>query len=187
MSIEVRNEEQMRSKKSSGKDVLISAEHLKKSFDEIEAIKDISFQLREEENLAVMGKSGSGKSVLIKFIIGLLTPDGGQLIVLGQDLMNIHEKELNELRRSVGFLFQGGALYDSMTVAQNLKFPLRRLPNTPSESEIEDLVDETLGNVGLLKAKHKYPVELSGGMKKRIALGPVEGFLSPTAKVAITN
>lgn len=150
--------------------VIIEAKHVKKSFDDNPVIKDVSFQLKEKENLAIMGRSGSGKSVLIKCIIGLLRPDDGELKVLDYDLIDIETEELNKLRRSVGYLFQGGALYDSMTVERNLKFPLRRHPESRSESEINDLVDEVLENVGLLNAKKKLPSELSGGMKKRIAL-----------------
>lgn len=149
---------------------LIRARHLKKTFGQNTVIGDVSFDLNPEENLAVMGKSGTGKSVLIKCIVGLMTPDEGELQVLDYDLMNIDPEKLDELRRSVGFLFQGGALYDSMTVERNLKFPLRRLPDSPGESEIDDRVDEVLMQVGLEETKKKYPSELSGGMKKRIAL-----------------
>lgn len=152
-------------------ELVIECQHLKKAFDGKQVIKDVSFDLSKKENLVVMGKSGTGKSVLIKSIVGLITPDGGSLKVLGQDLMEMEEEEeLTSIRRAVGYLFQGGALYDSMTVERNMKFPLRRLPDAPSESEINDMVDEVLESVGLLDTKKKYPVELSGGMKKRIAL-----------------
>jgi len=156
--------------KSSEPERLIGAHHLLKAFGNNVVIEDVSFELNEGENLVIMGKSGTGKSVLIKCIVGLLIPDEGQLNVLGQDMTKINKNDLNELRRSIGYLFQGGALYDSMTVEQNLKFPLRRIPQAPPENEIEDLVDEMLNNVGLIKTKTKYPSELSGGMKKRIAL-----------------
>jgi phospholipid/cholesterol/gamma-HCH transport system ATP-binding protein len=165
-------EAEMRSEAASEyeKTKLIEIRNLKKSFDDFEVIKDVSFDLNQDENLVIMGKSGTGKSVLIKCIIGLLTPDGGDLKVLHHDLKDIDEDGMNELRRSVGYLFQGGALYDSMTVERNLMFPLRRLPNAPKESEINDMVDEVLENVGLPETKNKMPSELSGGMKKRIAL-----------------
>ena len=149
---------------------IIEANHIKKSFDEKTVIEDVSFELNEGENLVVMGKSGSGKSVLIKCVIGLLRPDSGDLNVLGYDLMNIDEDHLIELRRKVGYLFQGGALYDSMTVERNMKFPLRRMVDRPSEGELDDMVDEVLISVGLKDTRKKLPSELSGGMKKRIAL-----------------
>ncbi|NJN27012.1 MAG: ATP-binding cassette domain-containing protein [Cyclobacteriaceae bacterium] len=150
---------------------VVKARHLKKSFGEKAVIKDVSFDLSQKENLAIMGKSGTGKSVLIKCLVGLLAPDGGELEVLGYDLMNIAKEEMEKLRWDVGYLFQGGALYDSMTVERNLKFSLRRNPEKKhSEAEINDLVDEVLENVGLINTKRKMPAELSGGMKKRIAL-----------------
>ncbi len=151
-------------------EAIIKARNLKKSFGENTIIKNVSFDLMKEENLVIMGKSGTGKSVLIKCIIGLLVPDEGELSVMDYNLMDIDADQLNELRRTVGYLFQGGALYDSMTVERNLKFPLRRFPDAPSESEIDELVDEVLENVELAHTKHKMPSELSGGMKKRIAL-----------------
>jgi len=151
-------------------EVVVKAENVRKSFNGTVVIDDVSFELRKKENLAIMGRSGSGKSVLIKNIVGLLVPNKGSLKVLGKEVKNLDEDEMVELRRSVGYLFQGGALYDSMTVERNLKFPLRRLPGKPSEAEVNDRVDEMLENVGLLDAKQKYPEELSGGMKKRIAL-----------------
>lgn len=122
------------------------------------------------ENVAVMGKSGSGKSVLIKCIIGLEPIDEGQLIVLGKDVPKLSVRELDALRADVGFQFQGSALYDSMTVRENLEFPLRRHLEKIKGYRTEDLVKEALENVGLLNAIDLLPSELSGGMKKRIAL-----------------
>ncbi|QCK16820.1 ABC transporter ATP-binding protein [Mangrovivirga cuniculi] len=150
--------------------LVVQAENIKKSFGNNTVIKDISFNLKELENLSIMGRSGTGKSVLIKSLVGLIIPDSGTLNVLGENVLDMDDDEIDEVRRQVGYLFQGGALYDSMTVERNMKFPLRRHPNKPSESEIADLVDETLENVGLIESKSKYPSELSGGMKKRIAL-----------------
>jgi phospholipid/cholesterol/gamma-HCH transport system ATP-binding protein len=163
-------DEESRKQFSKKNGLMIVANHIKKSFGQNTVLKDISFELNSGENLAVMGRSGTGKSVLIKCIIGLLIPEGGELNVLGYDLLDIDESDINELRRSVGYLFQGGALYDSMSVERNLKFPLRRLPEAPTETEINDLVVEVLEHVGLLDARKKMPSEISGGMKKRIAL-----------------
>jgi phospholipid/cholesterol/gamma-HCH transport system ATP-binding protein len=106
---------------------VIDISHLQKSFGNQEILKDISLQLGPGENLAVLGKSGSGKSVLIKCMVGLLKPDSGSITILDQDVTSLQRKELNQLRQKIGFLFQGGALYDSMTVKQNIEFPLRRI------------------------------------------------------------
>jgi phospholipid/cholesterol/gamma-HCH transport system ATP-binding protein len=127
--------------------------------------------LNEGENLVIMGKSGSGKSVMIKCLIGLEEPDSGSIIVMGKDISTLNRDELDELRTEVGFLFQGSALYDSMTVRENLEFPLRR--HTKKFGEIEDttpLVMEALENVGLAHTINLMPEELSGGMKRRVAL-----------------
>jgi len=152
-------------------EVIINIEHLKKSFGSTKVLKDISFQLHRKENIAILGTSGTGKSVLIKSIVGLNIPDGGVLEVFGKNILGGEdEEEWDNLRRKVAYLFQGGALYDSMTVKENLEFPLKRQLEKKSKSEIDEAVDEALENVGLLKAKNKMPAELSGGMKKRIAL-----------------
>jgi phospholipid/cholesterol/gamma-HCH transport system ATP-binding protein len=152
-------------------DVMIEAVHLKKAFFGTEILKDISFKLRKGENLAVLGKSGVGKSVTIKCVVKLIRHDSGTLKVLGRDVADITEdNELNAMRRKVGFLFQGGALYDAMTVEQNMSFPLKRQPEKPSKSEINDRIEEALDNVDLAHTRKKMPSELSGGMKKRIAL-----------------
>jgi phospholipid/cholesterol/gamma-HCH transport system ATP-binding protein len=129
-----------------------------------------NLQVAEGENVAVMGKSGSGKSVLIKCIIGLETIDRGELVVLGKSVPDLSPHELDLLRADVGFQFQGSALYDSMTVRENLEFPLRRHVEKMKGYRTEDLVQEALENVGLLHAIDLLPSELSGGMKKRIAL-----------------
>lgn len=143
---------------------------LKKGFNNQEVLKDISLQLFSGENLVVLGKSGSGKSVLIQCIIRLLVPDAGSIEVLGKDVNSLNRNELDELRKKIGFLFQSGALYDSMTVKQNLEFPLRRIRKHLTEKEIKEKVNEVLENVGLADALDKMPSQLSGGMRKRISL-----------------
>jgi phospholipid/cholesterol/gamma-HCH transport system ATP-binding protein len=128
-------------------------------------------ELYEGENLVIMGKSGSGKSVMIKCLIGLEEPDNGTITIMGQNINNLEHSELDELRTEIGFLFQGSALYDSMTVRENLEFPLRR--HTKKFGVIKDttpMVMEALENVGLAHAINLMPSELSGGMKRRIAL-----------------
>lgn len=144
-------------------------EHLKKSFGSNKVLKGINLKIAKGENLVVFGKSGSGKSVLIKCLVGLIEPDEGKVIVLGKDISNLKNEELNILRKKVGFLFQSAALYDSMTVRENLEFPLRDLKSKPKE-EIDALVIEALKNVGLEDAIDKMPSELSGGMRKRVGL-----------------
>ena len=149
---------------------VIDITNLRKSFGQQEVLKGVSLQLLNEENLVVLGKSGSGKSVLIKCIVRLLHADSGRIIVFDKDMTDINLKELAELRKKIGFLFQSGALYDSMTVKQNLEFPLRRLKPDLNEKEVEEKVHEVLENVGLADALNKMPSQLSGGMRKRISL-----------------
>lgn len=156
--------------KSDDQEVLVRARDFKKSFDGTTILKNISFDLHHKENLVVLGKSGSGKSVLIKSMVGLHQPTAGELKVLDYELKGISSDDLVALRRKVGYLFQGGALYDSMTVRENMRFPLERQVETPPEDEIEELVEEGLSSVGLEHTKDKMPAELSGGMQKRIAL-----------------
>jgi phospholipid/cholesterol/gamma-HCH transport system ATP-binding protein len=151
------------------KEIVAEIQHLKKSFSSRTVLKDINFTIAKGENLVVFGKSGSGKSVLIKCLVGLLEPEEGKVILLGQDISSLNEKAFNALRKKVGFLFQSGALYDSMTVGENLKFPLRDLKEMRKE-EIDALVTEALTNVGLQDAIDKMPSELSGGMRKRVGL-----------------
>jgi phospholipid/cholesterol/gamma-HCH transport system ATP-binding protein len=126
--------------------------------------------LRKGENVVVLGKSGSGKSVLIKCIIGLLQPDAGSIRVMGEEVCTMSTRELDRLRASIGFLFQSNALYDSMTVRENLEFPLRRHRRHLSNIEREALVLEALNDVALPHTINYLPEELSGGMKKRVAL-----------------
>lgn len=151
-------------------EVVIEIANLSKSFDNQEVLKDVSLKLFNGENLVVLGKSGSGKSVLIKCIVRLLNPSGGIINVLGQNMKDLNRKELNDIRKEIGFLFQGGALYDSMTVKQNLKFHLSRIKKGLSEKEINEKIAEVLENVGLPDSSNKMPSQLSGGMKKRISL-----------------
>jgi phospholipid/cholesterol/gamma-HCH transport system ATP-binding protein len=150
------------------KDLAVEIKHLQKSFGEKSVLKDINLTLAKGENLVVLGKSGSGKSVLIKCIVGLIEPDNGTLQVLGENISELGDKNLNDLRKKVGFLFQSAALYDSMTVRENLMFPLRELKL--KAEELDSKVKEALANVGLSEAIDKMPSELSGGMRKRIGL-----------------
>ncbi len=154
----------------SEKDVVIEISNLQKSFGSQVVLKNINLQLFTNENLVVLGKSGSGKSVLIKCIVSLLPVDSGTIKVNGKDVTHLSNLELAELRANIGFLFQSGALYDSMTVRQNLEFPLRRLKKDLKENEIEEKVKDVLANVGLSDAIDKMPSQLSGGMRKRISL-----------------
>jgi phospholipid/cholesterol/gamma-HCH transport system ATP-binding protein len=148
----------------------IIMENVKKSFGSNEVLKDINLKLPKGENLVILGKSGSGKSVLTKCIVRLVEPDGGKIIVQNTNMLELESTELDEGRTNVGYLFQGGALYDSMTVRENLAFPVRRRMAGKNPKEVEDLVQEALGYVGLKEAIDKMPAELSGGMKKRIGL-----------------
>ncbi|HKC67045.1 MAG TPA: ABC transporter ATP-binding protein [Bacteroidia bacterium] len=150
-------------------ETIVEIEHLKKSFGNNHVLRDINLKIAKGENLVVFGKSGSGKSVLIKCMVGLLMPDDGKVSVLGENILELKNEELNTLRKKIGFLFQSAALYDSMTVRENLEFPLRDLKKKPQE-EIDALVLETLKSVGLEKAIDKMPSELSGGMRKRVGL-----------------
>lgn len=144
--------------------------HLKKSFDNNHVLRDINLVINKGENVVVLGKSGTGKSVLIKCIVGLVDIDDGKLIIFGQDISELKEKELIAMRRKIGFLFQSGALYDSMSVRENLEFPLRRQLKSIPKDEINALIMEALQNVGLADAIEKSPSELSGGMRKRLGL-----------------
>ncbi|MBC6366038.1 ABC transporter ATP-binding protein [Algoriphagus sp. AK58] len=150
---------------------IIEVVALNKSFGKNHVLRDFSLSLFEEENLVILGKSGSGKSVLIKCIIRLIQPDSGRIMVLGQDISLLDQDEMDMLRRDVGFLFQSNALYDSMTVRQNLEFPLRRHWTLEERlANAENAVKEALEDVGLGHTINMMPSELSGGMRKRIAL-----------------
>lgn len=150
---------------------VIEVSDLYKSFGENHVLKNFNLKVYEGENLVVLGKSGSGKSVLIKCIINLIRPDTGRIVVLGQDISLLDQDQLDRLRADVGFLFQSNALYDSMTVRQNLLFPLRRhWTRSQRDAYAEQAVMDALEDVGLAHTLHMMPSELSGGMKKRIAL-----------------
>lgn len=169
----MQTQEQTKSKNTENNDeVVVQVKNLRKSFGDHTVIDDVSFDLHRKENITILGKSGTGKSVLIKSIVGLHEPDGGDLIVLGKSFNQLEDEELNQMRRKIGYLFQGGALYDSMTVKQNLLFPIKRQGhgNKMSKGEMNDAVENSLNEVGLVEAINKTPAELSGGMKKRIAL-----------------
>ncbi len=152
------------------KEIVIEIEQLYKSFREINILRGIDLTLHKGENLGIVGKSGIGKSVLTKCIVRLIEPDAGRINVLGTDVVSCDGEELNELRKKVGYLFQGGALYDSMSVRENLLFPVRRTQFVDRKLDTEELIEQSLRSVGLLDAIDKMPSELSGGMKKRIAL-----------------
>lgn len=149
---------------------VLKVNHVYKSFGENHVLKDFNLLLQKGENVGVIGKSGSGKSVLIKCIIGLMKPDKGNIEVLGRNVVEMNHKELDEMRVKVGFLFQANALYDSMSVRENLEFPLRRHWLENSKQDVNSLVMEALNNVGLGHTVDMKPSELSGGMRKRIAL-----------------
>lgn len=149
---------------------VIKIDHLRKSFGTLDVLKDISLELHQGENLVVLGKSGTGKSVLIKCVVRLLDADEGSIVVLGEEINVLKSKELDEIRGKIGFLFQSGALYDSMTVRENLAFPLKRIKKELTAEQIESKIKETLEDVGLPDVIDKMPSELSGGMRKRISL-----------------
>lgn len=149
---------------------VLHIDHLTKSFGTNHVLRDFSFDLNPGENVVVLGKSGSGKSVLIKCVIGLISPDAGLVEVFGSNIPELSREKLDRIRVRVGFLFQSNALYDSMTIRENLEFPLRRHWIEKSKESVDDLVIEALTNVGLAHTVDMMPSELSGGMRKRIAL-----------------
>ncbi len=151
-------------------EVVLRIEGLFKSFGANQVLIDFNLQLYAGENVVVLGKSGSGKSVLIKCIIGLLKPDKGTIEVFGKNIPGLPHDELDKIRMKVGFLFQSNALYDSMTVKENLEFPLRRHSISLQQQEVDELVRNALDDVGLVHTINLMPAELSGGMRKRIAL-----------------
>ncbi len=150
-------------------DRLIEINGLKKSFGSFTVLNGITFHVEAGENLVVFGKSGTGKSVLLKCMVGLLQPDEGSIIVDNKNILNFTSAELNNYRKNLGFLFQSAALYDSMTVRENLEFPLKRNFSF-TQSEIDKKVENALEMVSLSSAIDKMPSELSGGMRKRIGL-----------------
>ncbi len=150
--------------------IVVRMEHLTKTFGDNHVLRDINLVMNKGENLVVLGKSGTGKSVLIKSIVGLVEIDEGNLFILGQNISQLNENELIEIRKKIGFLFQSAALYDSMTVRENLEFPLRRQVHKIAKEEMNSLVKEALLNVGLANTIDLWPSELSGGMRKRLGL-----------------
>lgn len=150
---------------------VISISGLYKSFNDNHVLRDINLQVAKGENVIVLGRSGTGKSVLIKIISGMLTQDEGKVTVLGNEVNELTSKQLQDLRLKVGFSFQGSALYDSMTVKQNLEFPLVRNFRKLTRKEIDKNVDMALDAVGLSDTINQMPAELSGGQKKRIGIG----------------
>lgn len=149
---------------------VIEIEGLKKSFGDKTVLNGMSLFVNKGENLVILGKSGTGKSVTIKCIAGLLTQDEGSLKVFGEEVKNMNEEQLKALRNRIGFLFQSAALYDSMTVRENLAFPLKRVAHLKDKEQIETLCIEVLQAVGLEDAIDKMPADLSGGMRKRMGL-----------------
>lgn len=148
---------------------LIKINNLSKRFEDLVVLDDISLHVDYGENLIVFGRSGTGKSVLLKCTIGLMKPEAGEVFIKDKPVLELGVKELNAIRKNIGFLFQGSALYDSMSVRENLQFPLIKLFNF-SESELNDKVEYTLNLVSLIEAIDKMPSELSGGMRKRVGL-----------------
>lgn len=143
---------------------------LKKSFGDLKVLQGVDLDLFKEENLVVLGKSGSGKSVLIKIMVGLLKQDAGTMHVFGKEVSQLNSKQLNELRLKIGFSFQNSALYDSMTVKENLEFPLVRNVKNLTKGEIQKKIEGLLDSVGLPQTINQMPSELSGGQKKRIGV-----------------
>jgi phospholipid/cholesterol/gamma-HCH transport system ATP-binding protein len=162
--------EEIRIAQNEDEEPVVTIRGLKKAFKDHDVLNGVDLEVRKGENLVVLGKSGSGKSVLIKCMVGLEYPDEGQIRVLGQDISTLKYDELNALRVRVGFLFQNSALYDSMTVRENLAFPLRKHKKTMTPEKKESVIMEMLENVGLVDSIDQMPSKLSGGQNKRIGL-----------------
>lgn len=152
------------------KETVIEIRGLKKSFGNNHVLKGVDLDLYRGENVAVLGKSGTGKSVLIKIVVGLLTQDEGTMMVLGKQVNKLKRRELNTLRLKIGFSFQASALYDSMTVKQNLEFPLVRNIKNMTRAERNKDIEQVLDSVGLLQTLNQMPAELSGGQRKRVGI-----------------
>ncbi len=151
-------------------EVVIAIKGLKKSFGKKQVLRDINLELKKGENVVVLGRSGTGKSVTIQCVVGLMKPDAGSLKVFGEEVAELPDTELKEMRKRIGFLFQSGALYDSMTVRENMEFPLTRVLKITDQTEINKRVEDVLESVGLSDAIDKLPSDLSGGMRKRAGL-----------------
>ena len=154
----------------SDRPTVISIRGLRKAFGALEILRGVDLDVHAGENIAVLGRSGTGKSVLIKIVIGLLKPDAGDVVVLGQKVPELRQRELDAVRRRVGFSFQSSALYDSMSVEQNLEFPLRMNAPDLGAGELRDRVQSALEAVGLASSLKQMPSELSGGQRKRIGI-----------------
>jgi phospholipid/cholesterol/gamma-HCH transport system ATP-binding protein len=152
------------------KEIVISIKDLYKSFGTLHVLKGVNLEIEKGENVAVLGRSGTGKSVLIKIISGLLKPDRGTVTVLGEEVPTLSDKELQKLRLKIGFSFQNSALYDSMTIRQNLEFPLVRNRRNLTKMEVNKSVEGVLDAVGLTQTINQMPSELSGGQRKRIGI-----------------
>ncbi len=148
---------------------IVKVNDLHKSFDDLVVLNGVSLNVEMGQNMVVFGRSGTGKSVLLKCLMRLMIPDSGEIFIEDKNVLNLNHKELNELRKDIGFLFQGSALYDSMTVRENLEFPLIRNFSL-EQDEINDRIHRVLEAVDLSDAIDKMPSELSGGMRKRIGL-----------------
>ena len=150
--------------------VAVEFQHVSKTFANKKVLDDVSFKLGKGEALCILGRSGTGKTVTLKLMDGLLKPDSGKVCIESEDIAQVGEKDLSRVRRHIGFLFQSGALFDSFTVGENLALPLHRLDKTKSLPEIKHAIEETLKRVGLDHDRDKMPAELSGGMSKRAGL-----------------
>jgi phospholipid/cholesterol/gamma-HCH transport system ATP-binding protein len=151
-------------------ETIVQIRDLYKAFDDRPVLRGVNLDLYPSENLVIIGKSGTGKSVLIKCMVGLITPDSGSIKIFGQEVTDLPPASLDQLRLKIGFSFQGSALYDSMSVRKNLEFPLRRNLGITDEDELDHYVISALEDVGLASAIDKMPSDLSGGMKKRIGI-----------------
>jgi phospholipid/cholesterol/gamma-HCH transport system ATP-binding protein len=149
---------------------VVEFKNVSKSFGGKQVLNDVSFQVFEGETLCILGRSGTGKSVTLKLMIGLLKPDGGNVLIGSEDICGMNERELSRIRREIGFLFQSAALFDSFTVGQNLSLPIHRFEPETSDADIKKEVEDMLRQVGLEQDSGKLPGELSGGMKKRAGL-----------------
>jgi phospholipid/cholesterol/gamma-HCH transport system ATP-binding protein len=151
-------------------EAVIVIENLRKSFGNLHVLRGVDLTVNQNENVVVLGRSGTGKSVLIKILVGLLKPDAGYVSVLGQEVEQLKGRDLNQFRQKVGFSFQNSALYDSMSIRENLEFPLVRNVRNLSRADIDRAVEEALDDVGLSQTINQMPSELSGGQRKRIGI-----------------
>ena len=154
---------------SDGKDIAVSLNRVSKTFGDRQVLRDVSLSVSRGETICIVGRSGTGKSVTLKLIIALLKPDSGHICIDGEDITRLEGQKLSRVRRKMGFLFQNAALFDFLTLYDNLALPLRRLTRK-SDQEIDQIIDRVLRQVGLSSDRHKMPQELSGGMRKRAGL-----------------